>query len=37
MQIEQELNDVKKEFQENEKILDHYREEHDKLKLEEVE
>ena len=37
MEIKQHLNDAKKESQENEKAIDHYRLEHDKLKLEEVE
>ncbi|KAI5119782.1 hypothetical protein M0805_009253 [Coniferiporia weirii] len=36
MEIQQQLNDAKKESQENEKAIDHYRVEHDKLKLEEV-
>ncbi|KAL5519615.1 SMC4 [Sanghuangporus vaninii] len=36
MEIKQHLNDAKKEAQENEKAIDHYRTEHDKLKLEEV-
>ncbi|KAH8111883.1 RecF/RecN/SMC [Phellopilus nigrolimitatus] len=36
MEIKQQLNDAKKESADNEKAIDHYRVEHDKLKLEEV-
>lgn len=37
MTIRQKLNDAKKESAENEKAIEHYSIEHDKLKLEEVE
>lgn len=37
MEITQQLNDARKEYQENEKALDHYRVAHDKLKLEDIE
>ena len=37
MELQQSLNDVKKEATENERTLLHWRSEHDKLKLEEIE
>jgi len=37
MDLQQNLTDLKKEAAENERGLDHWQTEHDKLKLEEVE
>lgn len=37
MELQQALNDTKKEAAENERALDHWRTQHDNLKLEEVE
>lgn len=37
MDIKQRLNDAKKDAHENEKAIQHYSHEHDKLKLEDVE
>ena len=37
MDIKQRLNDTKKDARENEKAIEHYSNEHEKLKLEDVE
>ena len=37
MELKQALNDTKKEAAENDRTLEHWRTEHDKLKLEEIE
>jgi structural maintenance of chromosome 4 len=37
MDLQQSLDDAKKEAAENDRLLDHWQIEHDKLKLEEVE
>jgi structural maintenance of chromosome 4 len=37
MDLQQSLTDAKKEAADNERLLDHWQTEHDKLKLEEVE
>jgi structural maintenance of chromosome 4 len=37
MELKQSLNDTKKEAAENDRLIDHWQTEHDKLKLEEIE
>jgi structural maintenance of chromosome 4 len=37
MELEQKLKTAEKEIEENSKALEHWRNEHDKLKLEEIE